>query len=337
MDNDKDKSDDVVADDNGIPGFEPAPVEDAGQDIQGGEDAGDAGADKEKKPWVNKVGGGGVAKGLRKPGYTPVEKLRRIFSKGIKDGGKAFTGNLMQLNGLDAVELEKLRSSGLDDFDALKGITVNDLVMAAGVTVGFAREVKKLVSGMGSAVADEPESEEDEYVKREIERLREEVVNTYSEVEGIKGDVEDMNKEYASLQAELAIVRDEGDLRVAELDELRKAEAEAYFDEKRIQDELLFVLDEKEAFKKEFDEVSKRLTYSEDGLGAVKREFLFTQGECNYILEKIDYLMSKLDDALKSKGVSQQKLPSFMEQLRCVHETLVDAYKRTSVGYYANR
>ena len=174
-------------------------------------------------------------------------------------------------------------------------------------------------------------------MKEEIDKVKNEIMDIYTEKENTKNEIEELRREYDSMQAGMDISNDESELRFAEIDKLREEETNAYFDEKRIQDELLFVLKEKEMFKNEVDKLTNGLGFSDDKLGHIKREFMFTKGECNYILEKIDYLMAKLDSTLKMKGVSQDKLSSFIDQLKCVHETLVEAYKNTSTEYYANK
>ncbi len=139
------------------------------------------------------------------------------------------------------------------------------------------------------------------------------------------------------MQTELKSEIEERNGLQSSFNELKETEQKCYFNEKRNQDEVMFLIKEQKALEKEVAMYANNLKQSENELDSIKRDFLFTKGECSYILEKLNYLMAKLDTSMKVKNVSQNKLTSFVNELRHLHDTLVDAYKKTSLEYYANK
>ncbi|MGR3220139.1 MAG: hypothetical protein ACUZ8H_10035, partial [Candidatus Anammoxibacter sp.] len=261
---------------------------------------------------------------------TSFEKIKKSFSKGVKDGRKTFLKKLMQVKGIDIHEVQKLYTTGLIEPEILKDITLTDLVKSTGIKMDFAKIVKDVL-------VRKDDDSSSQYVKDEIDRLRQDIDEIFDETEKAEKEVAKLNGECDLFRDKLDCVMNERGQYYSELEKLKDDETNAYFKEKTLQDELVFVLEEHESFKNDVEEFAENFGYSEKDLSAIKREFMFTKGECSYILEKIDYLMAKLDTSMQIKGVSQDNLSSFLDQLQSVHSTLVDAYKKTSVEYYTNK
>ncbi|MGR3317580.1 MAG: hypothetical protein ACUZ8O_03800 [Candidatus Anammoxibacter sp.] len=263
------------------------------------------------------------------PASTPFAKIKKSFTKGVKEGRKTFLKKLMQVKGVDVKEIQKLYATGLIEPEILKDISLTDLVKSTGINMDFAKTVKDVLI--------RKDDDSSSYVKEEIDRLRHDTDEIFVETEKAKKEVEKLNMGYDTYQDELDGVMNEREQYYFELEKFKDDETNSYFKEKTLQDELVFVLEEHESFKNEVERFAENFGYSEKDLSGIKREFDFTKGECSYILEKIDYLMAKLDTSMKIKGDSQENLQSFLDQLQSVHSTLVAAYKKTSVEYYVNK
>lgn len=261
---------------------------------------------------------------------TPMEKIKQSFSEGVGKGRRALLKKLLQAKGTETWEIQKLYSKGMMEPELLEDLTLGDLVKASGIRMDFARIIKEVILRKDSDLPFE-------YEINEIERLNRETGNIRLQTDEVRKKIEQLDKNRISLDSEMSDVLDERNKLESKLDELKKIEKNCYFNEKRIQDELMFVLKEQNTFQQEVDRYKNNYGYSEKELNTIKREFLFTKGECNYILEKINFLVKKLDKAIKVKGASRNKLTSFLSELRRVHDTLLEANKKTSVGYYVNK
>lgn len=261
---------------------------------------------------------------------TPMEKIKQGFSEGVEKGRRALLKKLLQAKGTETWEIQKLYSSGMMEPELLEDLTLGDLVKASGIRMDFARIIKEVILRKDSDLPFE-------YEINEIERLNRETGNTRSQTDEVRKKIEQLDKKRIPLDSEMSDVLDERNRLESKLDELKKIEKNCYFNEKRIQDELMFIIKEQNAFQQEVDRYKNNYGYSEKELNTIKREFLFTKGECNYILEKINFLVNKLDKAIKVKGASRNKLTSFLSELRRVHDTLLEANKKTSVEYYTNK
>ncbi len=264
------------------------------------------------------------------PEVTPMGKIKQSFSEGVEKGRRALLKRLLQAKGIETWEIQKLYSKGMMEPELLKDLTLGDLVKASGIRMDFARAIKEAILRKDSDLPFE-------YEKNEIERLHRETKNIRSQTGEVRKEIEQLDKKYISMDAEMDEVLEETNKLENDLNKLKNIEKNCYFNEKRIQDELLFVVKEQNIFQEEVDRYKHNYGYSEKELNAIKREFLFTKGECNYILEKINFLVKKLVKSIKVKGVSQNKLTSFLSELRLVHDTLMEASKKTSVEYYANK
>jgi hypothetical protein len=261
---------------------------------------------------------------------APMKRIKQSFNQGVTEGRKALLKKLMQAKGIEMGEIQKLYSTGLMEPELLEDLTIGDLVKASGIGMDFAKIIKDVLLRKDSDLPFE-------YEKIEIDRLNKETKAIRLKTEEVRKEIEEIDKERLSFDAEMKEALDERMQLERELEELKEKEKNSYFNEKRIQDELMFILREQSAFQKEVDRCSGNYGYSQKELNYIKREFLFTKGECNHILEKINFLVSKLDQAIKVKGASQGKMSSFIEELRRIHDTLVEANKKTSVKYYANK
>lgn len=259
-----------------------------------------------------------------------MEKIKQSFSEGVGKGRRALLKKLLQAKGTETWEIQKLYSKGMMEPELLEDLTLGDLVKASGIRMDFARIIKEVILRKDSDLPFE-------YEINEIERLNRETGNIRLQTDEVRKKIEQLDKNRISLDSEMSDVLDERNKLESKLDELKKIEKNCYFNEKRIQDELMFVLKEQNTFQQEVDRYKNNYGYSEKELNTIKREFLFTKGECNYILEKINFLVKKLDKAIKVKGASRNKLTSFLSELRRVHDTLLEANKKTSVGYYVNK
>lgn len=264
------------------------------------------------------------------PEATPMERIKQGFSEGVEKGRRALLKKLLQSKGIETGEIQKLYSKGLMDPELLEDLTLGDLVKASGIRMDFARVIKEAILRKDSDIPFE-------YEINEIDRLNGETDNIRSQTGDIRKEIERLDKQRVSMDSEMDEVLEETNKLENEFNKFKNVEKNCYFNEKRIQDELLFVVKEQNAFKGEVDRHKHNYGYSEKELNTIKREFLFTKGECNYILEKINFLVKKLDQAIKVKGASQNKLTSFLSELKRVHGTLMEASKKTSVEYYANK
>lgn len=264
----------------------------------------------------------------KEPG--PIEKVKQSFKKGATEGRRTLLKRLLQVKGVETHEIQKLYSKGLMEPDLLEDLTLGDLVKASGIKMDFARIIKEVLVRKDSDVPYE-------YEKIEIERLNQEINSIHSKTEEVRKETEHLDKKRTSIETEMDKVIEERDQLLYEHNKSRETEKKCYFYEKRIQDEMMFIIKEEGAVKEDVDRFTHNYGYSEKELNTIKREFLFTKGECSYILEKINFLVDKLDKVIKVKGMSQDKLTSFLNELRCVHDTLEDAYKKTSKKYYADK
>lgn len=261
---------------------------------------------------------------------SPMEKIKQSFSEGVEVGRRNLLKRLMQVKGVDTREIQKLYSTGMMEPEILNDLTLGDLVKATGIGMNFARTVKEIILRSDSDLPIE-------YEKLEIERLKKETKKINSETENVRKEIEQLNKNYVSMQNEMISELDEKDKLQEVLDKLKDEEKTCYFSEIRLQNELMFILKEQRAVRNEAERLADNFGYSEKELNTIKREFMFTKGECSHILDKINYLVERLDSVLKLRGVSQNKLTLFMSELKRIHKTLVDAYKKANLEYYEGK
>ena len=261
---------------------------------------------------------------------TSMEKIKKGFSEGVEKGRRTLLKKLLQAKGTETWEIQKLYSKGMMEPELLEDLTLGDLVKASGIRMDFARIVKEVILRKDH---DTPF----EYEKNEIELLYKETNEIRLQTDEVRKEIEQLNKKRVSLDSEMDEMLEETNEQENELNKFKEMEKNCYFNEKRIQDDLMFVIKEQNVFKEEVDRYKNNYGYSEKELNTIKREFLFTKGECHHILEKINFLVNKLDKAIKVKGLSQTRLTSFLQELRSVHDTLMEANKKTSVEYYENK
>lgn len=261
---------------------------------------------------------------------TPIEKIKQGFSEGVEKGRRTLLKKLLQAKGTETWEIQKLYSKGMMEPELLEDLTLGDLVKASGIRMDFARIIKEVILRKDHDVPFE-------YEKNEIELLYKETNEIRLQTDEVRKEIEQLNKKRVSLDSEMGEVLEETNKLGNELNKFKNIEKNCYFNEKRIQDDLMFIIKEQNVFKEEVDRYKNNYGYSEKELNSIKRDFLFTKGECTYVLEKINFLVNKLDKAIKVKGVSQTRLTSFLKELRSVHDTLMEANKKTSVEYYENK
>lgn len=261
---------------------------------------------------------------------TPIEKIKESFNQGLVEGRRSLLKKLLQVKGVEPREIQKLYSAGLMEPEILKDITLTDLVKSTGIGMGLARSIKEVILRKESELPVE-------YEKLEVNKIKKETNDILLNIEKVRKEIELLNREDTLLQAGLKSGIEKRNKLQNSLEELKEKEKKCYFNEKRNQDEVMFIIKEQNGLKLEVDKLAKNLEKSESELDNIKRDFLFTKGECNYILEKLNYLMAKLDTSMKIKNVSQNKLKSFVNELSHLHDALMDTYKKTSLEYYANK
>lgn len=259
-----------------------------------------------------------------------VENIKQVSGKKDVKGSSSLIQKLLQIKGVEREEIEKLYSKGLMDPETLKDLTLDEMVKASGIKEDFAVIVKEVVSRKESSLPFE-------YKKVEIGKIKKEKKDVLSKTEYVLKEIEQLKNEHGSLQEKLQSMLDKNDKLTEDLEGMKEEGTNHYFEEKRVQDVVMFMVNEQKAFKQEVDRHSEMLESSKIELGAIKKEYMFTKGECDYITEKIDYLVKKLDIVIEGRGLKQDKLTSFLNELRHIRNNMVQIHKKSRVEYYVNK
>lgn len=246
------------------------------------------------------------------------------------EGRSILLKRLLLEKGVKSLEIEKLYSTGLMDPEKLSNLTSDELVAASGIDMEFVEIIKSAVSSTDLNQPIECKKIEIEDAKKDIEDILAKIKEVQNEIEGIKNEQD-------SLDVELQAEHNENEKLLNEIKGLEEVQTTLYFDEKRVQDEVLFAIKEYEEVKVVVDKCAENLSVSKKELSALTKEFLFTKGECEHIMEKAEYLVNRHNLVIREKGDSQTKLTSFLNELTCVHDRLVDANKKSRVDYYAKK
>ena len=250
--------------------------------------------------------------------------------KRASKGSSALLQKLLQVKGVEREEIEKLYSRGLMDPEILKELTLDELVKASGIKEDFAVIIKEVVSRKESSLPFE-------YKKIDLDKLKKGKKDVLSKTEYVLKEIEQLKNEHGALQVELKSTLEENNRLGVDLEGLKEEGKNRYFEEKRVQDVTMFMVKEQKEFKQEVDNLNKLLESSKIELDTIKNEYMFTKGECDYITEKIDYLMNKLDIVIEGRGLKQDKLTSFLNELRLVRDNMVEIHKKSRVEYYVNK